>query len=262
MSGRPLADVGGTPGAMAVFHDITAIREHEEDLTAFAGVVAHDLKAPLATIASYADLTIEEIDERLPGPEGAEPRTGLARIIAAVDRAAHLIDDLLAYTTARDAALNPRTVDLDAMVEQVVADRTGHLRPGVPRPEISVGRLGRAHADPAMLRRVLDNLVGNALKYVPPGQPAHIAINAANGSSGSVRLDIADRGIGIPDADKAHVFETFHRAGAHVGYAGTGLGLAICRRIVERHGGGISIADNPGGGTRFQVTLPGHGPTP
>jgi signal transduction histidine kinase len=110
-----------------------------------------------------------------------------------------------------------------------------------------------------MLRRVLDNLVGNALKYVPAGQVAKIDISAtANGLPGWLRLDVADRGIGIPDTDKPHVFEAFHRARAHSGYAGTGLGLAICRRIMERHGGGIAVADNPGGGTRFQVTLPGE----
>jgi hypothetical protein len=66
---------------------------------------------------------------------------------------------------------------------------------------------------------------------------------------------VADRGIGIPDAEKPAVFERFHRAHAAAGYAGTGLGLAICKRIVERHGGEIGVDDNPGGGTRFHFTL-------
>jgi signal transduction histidine kinase len=69
-----------------------------------------------------------------------------------------------------------------------------------------------------------------------------------------VRIEIADRGVGIPADQHEKVFESFHRA--HSGYTGTGLGLAICRRIVERHGGTIAVSDNPGGGSRFQFTLP------
>jgi signal transduction histidine kinase len=246
---------------MVVFRDITAMRAHEADLAAFAGVVAHDLKTPLATIASYAELAEEEIEERLPGPEGVSARTSLLRISASVRRAGQLVDDLLAFTTARDAAIHPETVDLDAMVEEVIAERTGTLGPDVPPPRIAVGALGQVHADPAMLRRVLDNLVGNALKYVPPGQPARIEISASpDGLRDWVRLDLADRGIGIPEDEKPYVFQPFHRARAHARYTGTGLGLAICRRVVERHGGRITIADNPGGGTRFRLTLPMPGP--
>jgi signal transduction histidine kinase len=242
---------------MAIFRDITAERAHEDDLTAFAGVVAHDLKAPLATIGSYAELTAEEINEQLPGPDGDAARHGLSRVNAAVTRAGQLIDDLLTYTTTREARLNPQSIDLDELVREVAAERTGYRRTGPMPPEISVGPLGKVSADPGMLRRVLDNLVGNALKYVPPGEPARILVTAQpDGSAGWVRLEVADRGIGIPDADKPHVFDAFHRAHRAAGYAGTGLGLAICRRIVERHGGTIAIADNPGGGTRVIVTLP------
>jgi len=111
-------------------------------------------------------------------------------------------------------------------------------------------------ADPAMLRHVLDNLIGNALKYVPPGRAARVDVTAAPAGAGWTRIEIADRGIGIPDEDKPDIFESFHRARTAAGYAGTGLGLAICRRIVERHGGAIGVTDNPGGGTRFHFTLP------
>jgi hypothetical protein len=107
-----------------------------------------------------------------------------------------------------------------------------------------------------MLRHVVDNLVGNALKYVQMGRPARIDITAGAGPTGWTRIEVADRGIGIPDEDKPNIFETFHRARTAAGYAGTGLGLAICRRIVERHGGTIGVTDNPGGGTRFAFTLP------
>jgi hypothetical protein len=107
-----------------------------------------------------------------------------------------------------------------------------------------------------MLRHVVDNLIGNSLKYVQAGRAARIDVTAGPAAAGWTRVEVADRGIGIPDEDKPNIFESFHRAPTAAGYAGTGLGLAICRRIVERHGGAIGVTDNPGGGTRFHFTLP------
>ena len=107
-----------------------------------------------------------------------------------------------------------------------------------------------------MTRQLLDNVIGNALKYTLPGQPAHIDISAEPGANGWTRVLVADRGIGIPTADQPHVFTSFHRAAAHTAYIGTGLGLAICHRVIHRHGGAITASDNPGGGTRITFTLP------
>src|SRR6185369_14770601 len=165
-------------------------------------------------------------------------------------------DDLLAYTTARDAPLRRRPVELRALVDEVVAERTDHLS-DTARPDLYVGPLPVVDADPAMLRHVLDNLVGNALKYVAPGRLPRVDISAEPAHSGWVRVEVADRGIGVPDAEKPRVFDSFHRAPTGVvGHGGTGLGLAICRRVVDRHGGSITVVDNPGGGSRFSFTLP------
>ncbi|WP_246607266.1 ATP-binding protein [Paractinoplanes toevensis] len=245
VDGRPLDPSAGEAGAVAVFHDITELRRYENDLAVFAGVVAHDLKAPLTVIRGHCEELLED----------GEPSHSLLRIVRAVDRMAAMIDTLLAYTTARDAPLNFTAVDLSALVGEVVQDRTGHL-PDDQVPDVFIGELPIVAADPAMLRHVLDNLIGNALKYVSPGSAARVDITAGPVGDGWTRVAIADRGIGIPDADKPAVFERFHRAHADAGYAGTGLGLAICKRIVERHGGEIGVADNPGGGTRFHFTLP------
>jgi len=256
VTARPLDPSGGQAGAVAVFHDITAIRRQEADLTAFAGIVAHDLKSPLAAIAGHAEVLADEIDELLPGDDGNLARRSLDRVTAGVTRMRLLIDDLLAYTTARDADLALETVDLRAVADEVVAERTDHLRGGDDAfPDIYVGALPPVTADPTMIRQLLDNLVGNALKYVRPGQPARVDISATGGD-GWVRVDVADRGIGIADEDKPYVFNTFRRAHRYSGYAGTGLGLAICKRVVERHGGTLAIGDNPGGGTRLSFTLP------
>jgi len=254
VDGRPLDASAGQPGAVAVFHDITELRRYETDLSVFAGVVAHDLKAPLAVIRGHCETAAEDLAES-GGDDGV--RTALDRISLAADRMAAQIDTLLAYTTSKDAPLRRETVALGPLVDDVVLARSEPRRPGgAPPPDFYVGPLPDVDSDPAMLRHVLDNLIGNALKYVPPGRAARVDVTAAPAGPGWTRIEIADRGIGIPDEDKPDIFESFHRARTAAGYAGTGLGLAICRRIVERHGGAIGVTDNPGGGTRFHFTLP------
>jgi signal transduction histidine kinase/CHASE1-domain containing sensor protein len=248
---RPLDPSAGLRGAVAVFRDITDVRRHETDLSIFAGVVAHDLKAPLAIARGHCELAVDD-----PGDEDSV-RTSLGRIMAAVDRMDALIETLLAYSTARDAPLNIGRVDLSALVQEVLQERAASLRSaGGPEPEWSVGPLPVVRADPALLRHVLDNLVGNAFKYVRPGAVPRADITAVDAGEGWTRIEVTDAGIGIPDAEKAHVFESFHRAQGSAAYAGTGLGLAICSRVVQRHGGQIGVEDNPGGGTRFHFTLP------
>ncbi|GAA2514994.1 ATP-binding protein [Pilimelia columellifera] len=264
VSGRPLG--GGRPGAVAVFHDISEqkavqarldrtiaeLTEREADLQAFAGVVAHDLKAPLTTMAGYAEL-LEDLTNAW---EPETLATAIARITGGVQRMRQLIDDLLAYATARDGQIAPRPVDLQALAAEVLADRVAAT--GDPRgaPAIFVGDLPPVAADPAMARQLLENLLGNALKFTQPGQPARIDITGSRSADGVVTIEVADRGIGIPTEQQPKVFTAFHRADRRT-YEGTGLGLAICKRIVERHGGTIVAGDNPGGGARITFTLPG-----
>lgn len=263
VDGRPLDSSAGQHGAVAVFHDVTELRRYEADLSAFAGVAAHDLKAPLAVIRGHCETAADALADEPQTPGTAQTTASLERISAVVDRMAALIDTLLAYTTSRDAPLRLEQVPLGPLVHDVVAGRTADPRlQDASAPDIYVGPLPRVTADPAMLRHVLDNLIGNALKYVAPGQVPRIDITAGPGGPGWTRVEIADRGIGIPDADKPDIFESFHRAHPAAGYAGTGLGLAICRRVVERYGGSIGVSDNPGGGTRFQFTVPVSQPSP
>jgi PAS domain S-box-containing protein len=256
---RPLHDTGGhIVGAVASSYEVTAQREREADLQAFAGVVAHDLSAPLASIAGFIEILTEEL------ADGADPMSltaTLARVGSAVQRMSRLIQDLLSYATARDRSLNCEPVDLNILVSEVITERTAHLRltPDTQPdqfPDISATPLPTVDADKAMTRQLLDNLIGNAIKYTPTGEQAHINISAEPDGDGWTRVQIADHGIGIPTADQPQVFTSFHRAAAHAGYAGTGLGLAICHRVVNRHGGTITAGDNPGGGTRIRFTLP------
>ena len=258
IDGRPLDPSAGEHGAVAVCRDITELRRYETDLSIFAGVVAHDLKAPLASVRGLAELVIEDVPDGVPEMAGA--RDGLLRIVRAVDRMDMLIETMLAYTTARHAPLRTVAVDPAPLVREIIEDRITGSGSGEPVAEWSIAPMPPVRADPAMLRHVLDNLIGNALKYVRPGSTPRVEVAAAPTRRGQVRIEVADSGIGIPDADKPHVFDSFHRTEAAAGYAGTGLGLTICQRIVQRHGGEIGVADNPGGGTRFWFTLPAAPP--
>lgn len=261
VSARPIDTARGRRGAVAVFHDITDRKRVETELRGFAGVVAHDLKAPLTLVAAYAELVTEALDDLAAGagqPTLDQARRGTAKVMHGAARMQRLITELLDYTAARDATLRVERLSMRALVDDVVTTRTDAPdQEADGRPDVFVGPLPDVYADPVLLRQVVDNLVGNAIKYTPPGQAPRIDITARTDEDGGVRVRIADRGIGIPDGEHSAVFDSFHRASNGGAHPGTGLGLAICRRIVERHGGHIDAGPNPGGGTIFAFTLPG-----
>ena len=230
------------------------LRRREEELVGFAGVVAHDLRSPLARITGYADFLREEAAPRL------EPvhRDFLNRLYGGAQRMQSLIDDLLDYATAENRTLLRTRVDLNRLVAEVIRDRVSGT--GEQQPAIVLWRLPTVDGDPVLLRQVVDNLIGNALKYTPAGQDPNIEITGTPQDDGGWRIEIADRGIGIPAAQRTTVFTPFTRADGSQSYHGTGLGLAIVHRIVERHGGEVGVEGNPGGGSRFWFTVPAAGP--
>ncbi|GAA2592095.1 hypothetical protein GCM10010399_23340 [Dactylosporangium fulvum] len=253
----PAAGPDDEGGAVVVFHDVTAERRHRDELSSFAGVVAHDLLNPLTTIDGWAE-TLDDALRLMPDhPAVREAEDSLSRINRASARMRHLINDLLAYTTARNATIAPVEVVLRDLVVDVTTAR-GDLAAaaGTPPPQFTIGRLFDVRADPVLLRQLFDNLIGNAVKYTAPGVIPRITISSEYDAAGIVRVEIADNGIGIPPGHHDAIFTNFHRAHRSSGYAGTGLGLAICKRIVERHGGTIMATDNEAGGSRFVFTLP------
>jgi len=253
----------GADYTVTIFSDARAemeLRARQAELAAFAGVVAHDLKSPLNAVGGFLELLNDTLTTHLTGPPGQDARHCLDRATAGVQQMQQLINDLLAYTTARDATLHRTDVNLRTLVDEVVTTRAAdptHRADGDRRsPDIYVGPLPTVQGDPVLLRQVIDNLLGNALKYTPPGQPVRVTITAQPDRDGFTAVEVADRGIGIPDGQHTAIFERFHRAHPGTRYPGTGLGLAICQRIIERHGGLIAATDNPGGGTIFRFTLP------
>ncbi|WP_250034547.1 ATP-binding protein [Paractinoplanes maris] len=231
------------------------LRQRESELVGFAGVVAHDLRSPLARIMGYADFLHEEAFDQLDSTQ----RDFLARLRKGADNMRVLIDDLLDYATAENRPMANVPVDLHRLAEEIARDRAADRAAG-----IEVGELPTIYGDPTLLRQVLDNLIGNAIKYTPPDREPHVRVGCQPVEGGRWRCEVTDNGIGIPDRDRAAVFDAFTRVGGSENYPGTGLGLAIVHRIVERHHGQVGVEANPSGGSVFWFTVPEHSrvPTP
>jgi signal transduction histidine kinase len=255
-----LPDGPGSRRAVVLFHDVTAERRQREELTNFAGVVAHDLLNPLTAVEGWTEATGEALRDAPRHPAVGEATDSLARVSRAAARMRELINDLLAYSTARDAAVAAVRADLNDVVRDIATARVdAAVAAGTPVPEFVLDDLDPVLADVVLTRQLLDNLIGNAVKYTAPGVRPRIVVSCARAGD-RVEVTVADNGIGIPAGQHEAIFGNFHRAHHGSGYSGTGLGLAICRRIVERHGGTIRAADAPGGGSRFTFTLPAAEP--
>ncbi|GLW33357.1 ATP-binding protein [Actinoplanes regularis] len=256
----PLIDPDGALNrSVVVLRDITAETRHRDELAGFAGVVAHDLLNPLTTIEGWTEAVEDTLAEAPEHPSLAVARSGLARVDRAAARMRGLVNDLLAYTTARDAALMTADIDINNLAADVAAARIDTATAAsTPAPVFTIGDLHPVHADPVLLRQLLDNLISNAVKYTATGLTPHITITSSH-TDDTVAVTVADNGIGIPAGQHNAIFDNFHRAHRGAGYAGTGLGLAICQRTVQRHGGTITATDNPSGGARFTFTLPAVG---
>ncbi|UQU62905.1 ATP-binding protein [Couchioplanes caeruleus] len=220
------------------------------DLTDFAAAAGEHLLSPLHAIAGYSELLREET-----GPHLDEASRGfLERIGGNTRRLLGTVDELVAYASAKDAALKPEPVDTTTLALGVVAARLDAIEGR--RPCIDVADLPPVLADAELTGEVLGRLVDNAARFVRPGATATITIGAREHSPGWWRIEVADRGIGVPDDHRARIFAPFHRAPSAHGYPGPGLGLAVCRGIIGRHGGEIGCDPNPGGGSIFWFTVP------
>ena len=244
-------DAGGAR-ATAILRDMSAVQALEELREGFVATVSHELRTPLALIRGYAETLLH-----LP-LEPAEQRVFVERISEAPERLGSLVDQVLDVThlQADPLILDRRTTTLSALVARLrgdleisgQADRLLVLASDdLPAIEVDIVRIGQ----------VLENLVGNALKYAADGGPV-VVDGEIDGRW--LAVSVEDEGIGIPEGDRGLVMEPFHRAWnvRESRIPGTGLGLYICRRLVEAHGGELTIGDRLDGrpGTRVRITLP------
>ncbi len=231
---------------------INALLERVERASAaerrFAADAAHELRTPLAVLRSGIEVVLRR--ERTAG-EYARALQTAARDAAAL---CALADDLLAFTRLdQELSLGRQPVDLRALTEEVVDAIEPLTAAKRLRIETNLPTAAKVEGNRDHLRRVMINLLDNALKFTPEEGWIGLVLESCNGC---VKLRIADSGRGIDDADLPFIFERFFRGRCSRGVSGNGLGLSLCREIVELHGGEISAANRPGGGAEFAVTLP------
>lgn len=260
VNSAPLYGAAGEPlGAVAVFQDITTIKELERQKDEFLATVSHDLRNPLAGIKGWAQI-LRRRALRLPEPERDRWRQDLTTIELAASRMATMIDELLDLTHVhmrRPLELHRQKIDLVQLVHRVVADHQQEANLHPIRVQHTLPSLEGCW-DAVRLERVIGNLMSNAVKYSPTGGEIHIDIEREQTQREPVAvLRVRDHGVGIPAQDLPRVFDRFYRASNVVGrIAGTGIGLAGAKQLVEAHGGTIAVDSTLGTGSTFVVRVP------
>ncbi len=245
---------GAPPGVVLTFNDATERHRVERIRRDFVANASHELRTPLTSIRGFV--------EALEDGAVAEPETArrfLGKIRTHADRMTTLVEDLLELSRLESGDREPEwEVARPAEVAGAVAASFAGL---ATRKDVTLRHVDRGDpevlTDPERLRRVLENLVDNAVKYTPEG--GRVEITTSPGPDGGARIEVADNGPGIAVEHQARVFERFYRVDKARSreLGGTGLGLSIVKHLAEGMGASVSVESEPGKGSRFTVTLPG-----
>ncbi len=255
---------GSLRGFVKIMRDQTQRKEFEQQLVRqsnlladanrelrnFAGIISHDLNTPLQTVYGFAHLLESELtdidDERV-------DRCLLRYIVESTERMIGLVRRMLEYASTAERMLKHETVDMGQVAADVVAD----LRFRIEKTggSVSVGELPIVYGDRVLIRRVMQNLVDNALKFGRPGTKPLVSIAASRGD-GETIVAIEDNGRGIPFTLRRRLFTLYDRLAANSTDEGTGIGLATCSRIVERWGGVMGVRSAEGVGSTFSFSIP------
>ncbi len=239
-------------GAVAVFRDITEMKQLDQMKDDFISIAAHELRTPLTAIKGYAEL----LDRRLSMQDGREAdRRSLGVIRKQTERLASLVNEMLDVSRieAGHLRLNSEPFDLSTLIGEVVSNmrvssETHHLSLDT-EPGIEVD------GDTARIEQVLINLIANAITYSPEGGDVDVRVWTKDGAA---LVSIRDHGVGIAPDELPHLFDRFYRAprAGVMRSGGMGLGLYICREIVIQHGGAIQVESIEGAGSTFTFSLP------
>ena len=222
---------------------VRELERRNRELQDFASIASHDLQEPLRKIQAFSDRLTIACGDALP----ADARDYLTRIQRAAGRMSTLITDVLSLTRVMTRGRAFERVDLRTIATAVATDLEETIARG--GATITIGALASVDADPTQMRQLLQNLIGNAIKFRGSHAPA-VNIYAEPLADGC-RVIVEDNGIGFAPEYAERIFDPFERLHARGDYEGTGIGLALCRRIMERHGGTIHAVSRVDGGARF-----------
>jgi len=225
------------------------LEQRNEELDQFAYVASHDLQEPLRMVTGFLDRLTEKYSDRL--DDRAHQYIRFANDGAV--RMRQSILDLLDYSRSGRDRERPDAVDMPLLISGIRGDLMEKLNE--TRGSITYEGPATLHLPEVMLRQVLMNLVGNALKYHREGVPPVVRVSAVTEGT-SVRFAVKDNGIGIAPQHFQRIFHIFQRLHAREEYSGTGIGLAICKKAVERHGGRIWAESDGTTGSTFSFVLP------
>ncbi len=222
-----------------------------QSMEMFCYGIAHELRAPVRAMNGFGDIVLQEL-----GSLANEAVThDLKRITAAAARMDRLIEDLLAYGRLHHADLLILPVRVNHMIAralQALADEI-EKRKAVVRMQPASERV---YAHPMLLSQALENLIGNALKFVQPGKTPEVTISTWRVDGNRIRIAVRDNGIGVDPAWQHKIFGVFQRAHSGDEFPGTGIGLAIVKRIVDLLNGEVGVTSAPGAGSTFWIELP------
>jgi two-component system phosphate regulon sensor histidine kinase PhoR len=247
----PLVEDDMVYGVLLVMQDLTELRQLQSVRQEFIGNISHELRTPLASVKVLAETLQRAVKD-----DPAAVAGFLSRIDDEVDSMAQLVEELveLSRIETGQAGLSLAEVDLNLLaVEMQGSMKLQAGRKGVDLLVEQSLHLPPAWADAERVRRVLANLVHNAIKFTPTG--GRVTVTALPGG-GEVTVRVTDTGVGIPDEDLTRVFERFYKVDKSRSGEGTGLGLAIAKHVVQAHGGRIWAESQVGKGSTFSFTLP------
>lgn len=221
-----------------------------EGLLQFVRISSHDLREPLNTVVQFVGLVEEDHGAELP----ADARHYLKLVRNAGERMRTLLDDVVRYARLQHGETEPRTpVALTPLMDELCDALAAQL--DATGAQLHIGELPRVLGHASLLSQLFQNLVSNALKFVPPGSVPRIEITAQL-AEGMATIGVKDNGVGISSEGQGRLFQPFARLNLRREFEGTGLGLAISRQIAEAHGGTIGVHSQPGEGSTFEVRLP------
>jgi PAS domain S-box-containing protein len=223
------------------------------ELEQFAYIASHDLQEPLRKIQAFGALLTASADATLDD----KGRMYVERMRDAAQRLQLLVNDLLEFARVTFQGRPFVAVDLARVAREVVSDLENRI--SITGGRVEIGELPSLEGDPMQVRQLLQNLIGNALKFHRVGVPPIVVVRSCslvNGDARQCEITVQDNGIGFEEKYRDRIFAPFQRLHGRSEYEGTGMGLAICRKIVERHGGAITASSTPGQGSTFLVTLP------